>query len=244
MKMKIESGAVNIKQNLRRIKEQVALAARRVGRNPEAIKLIAVTKTVSEEQIRQAVAAGITAVGENRVQEMLTKQPLLPPGLEWHLIGHLQTNKIRYIIGKVYLIHSLDSWRLALAINQWAVKKNVKVEVLVQVNVAGETTKQGLVPNEVVNFIQELATLPGLRVRGLMTIAPEVNDPEEARPVFRELRFLAGRLQQVAPAVAMDYLSMGMSNDYVVAVEEGANMLRLGTAVFGSRESKKGGSYG
>jgi len=242
--MKIESGAVNIKQNLRRIKEQVALAARRVGRNPEAIKLIAVTKTVSEEQIRQAVAAGITAVGENRVQEMLTKQPLLPPGLEWHLIGHLQTNKIRYIIGKVYLIHSLDSWRLALAINQWAVKKNVKVEVLVQVNVAGETTKQGLVPNEVVNFIQELATLPGLRVRGLMTIAPEVNDPEEARPVFRELRFLAGRLQQVAPAVAMDYLSMGMSNDYVVAVEEGANMLRLGTAVFGSRESKKGGSYG
>jgi len=164
--MKIESGAVNIKQNLRRIKEQVALAARRVGRNPEAIKLIAVTKTVSEEQIRQAVAAGITAVGENRVQEMLTKQPLLPPGLEWHLIGHLQTNKIRYIIGKVYLIHSLDSWRLALAINQWAVKKNVKVEVLVQVNVAGETTKQGLVPNEVVNFIQELATLPGLRVRG------------------------------------------------------------------------------
>ncbi|HAP94018.1 MAG TPA: YggS family pyridoxal phosphate-dependent enzyme, partial [Desulfotomaculum sp.] len=221
--MKIESGAVNIKQNLRRIKEQVALAARRVGRNPEAIKLIAVTKTVSEEQIRQAVAAGITAVGENRVQEMLTKQPLLPPGLEWHLIGHLQTNKIRYIIGKVYLIHSLDSWRLALAINQWAVKKNVKVEVLVQVNVAGETTKQGLVPNEVVNFIQELATLPGLRVRGLMTIAPEVNDPEEARPVFRELRFLAGRLQQVAPAVAMDYLSMGMSNDYVVAVEEGAN---------------------
>jgi hypothetical protein len=244
MKMKIESGAVNIKQNLRRIKEQVALAARRVGRNPEAIKLIAVTKTVSEEQIRQAVAAGITAVGENRVQEMLTKQPLLPPGLEWHLIGHLQTNKIRYIIGKVYLIHSLDSWRLALAINQWAVKKNVKVEVLVQVNVAGETTKQGLVPNEVVNFIQELATLPGLRVRGLMTIAPEVNDPEEARPVFRELRFLAGRLQQVAPAVAMDYLSMGMSNDYVVAVEEGSNMLRLGTAVFGSRESKKGGSYG
>jgi len=242
--MEIESGAVNIEQNLRRIREQVALAAKRVGRNPEAIKLIAVTKTVSEEQVLQAVAAGINAVGENRVQEMLAKQPLLPPGLEWHLIGHLQTNKVRYIIGKVYLIHSLDSWRLALAINQWAVKKNVKVEVLVQVNIAGEITKQGLAPNEVVGFMQELATLPGLRVRGLMTIAPEVNDPEEARPVFRKLRFLAGRLQQVAPAVAMDYLSMGMSNDYVVAVEEGANMLRLGTAVFGSRESKKGGSYG
>lgn len=242
----MESGRslLSIGENLCRIREQVALAAKRVGRNPETVKLIAVTKTVSEEQIRQAVAAGITAVGENRVQEMLAKQPLLTPGLEWHLIGHLQTNKVRYIIGKVYLLHSLDSWRLAVAINQRAVKKNVRMEVLVQVNVAGETTKQGLATNEVMDFMQELTTLPGLKVRGLMTIAPEVNDPEEARPVFRELRFLAGHLQQVVPEVAMDYLSMGMSNDYVVAVEEGANMLRLGTAIFGARESRKGGSYG
>lgn len=229
---------LGIMKNWISVREKISTAARHAGRDPGKIKIVAVTKTHPVEQIRKAIEVGLTTFGENRVQEMAAKQPLLPENLEWHLIGHLQTNKVKYIIGKVHLIHSLDSWRLANEISRWALKKNVRVNVLVQVNIAGESTKYGLIPGEVADFISEIGGLQGLNVCGLMTVAPEVSDPEEVRFVFRELRLLAEGLQGMQ-SVSMDYLSMGMSNDYVVAVEEGSNMLRLGTAVFGNRKNKK-----
>ncbi|MEW6274667.1 MAG: YggS family pyridoxal phosphate-dependent enzyme [Bacillota bacterium] len=230
---------MGVQENIREVKEKIALAAGRAGRSPRDIKLVAVTKGVCGERILEALAAGINAFGENRVQEMLAKQALLPAGTEWHFIGHLQTNKVKYIINTTSLIHSLDSWRLAQTINRLAEKAQKKVAVLVQVNVAGEKTKYGLPPAEVMEFLREASALPWLKIRGLMTIAPAVANPEEARPVFRELRFLYERARALLPRAEIDYLSMGMTNDYLVAVEEGANILRLGTAIFGAR--KKGG---
>ncbi len=226
---------MSIRENLQQVKEKIALAAARAGRSAREIKLVAVTKTVPAERIKEAFAAGVRAFGENRVQEMLAKQPLLPAEIEWHFIGHLQTNKVKYMINRVSLIHSLDSWRLAQTIDRLAGKEGAKVEVLVQVNVSGEKTKHGLHPSEVIDFLQAVSALPGLRVRGLMTIAPEVDDPEEVRPVFRKLRFLFERARDLLPGAGIDYLSMGMTGDYLVAVEEGANIVRLGTAIFGRR---------
>ncbi len=228
--------SLTIGENLRKVKEKIELAARKAGRDPASIKLIAVTKTVPADLIKHAVKAGVTSLGENKAQEMLSKQPLLPPDLEWHFIGRLQTNKVKSVVGKVSLIHSLDSWKLALAINDFALKTDRQVMVLVQVNVAGEASKQGLATAEAGGFVKEAADLKGLKIQGLMTIAPETANPEHVRPVFRDLRLLAGRLKNNLPGVDLKYLSMGMSSDYVVAVEEGANMLRLGTAIFGPRE--------
>ncbi|HAU31711.1 MAG TPA: YggS family pyridoxal phosphate-dependent enzyme [Desulfotomaculum sp.] len=227
---------MTIYENLRIVKEKIEHAARKAGRAPASVKLIAVTKTVPADIIKHAVAAGVTALGENKAQEMLFKQPLLPPDLEWHFIGRLQSNKVKSVIGKVSLIHSLDSWKLALTINDFALKTGRQVIVLVQVNISGETSKQGLPPAQAADFIKEVITLKGIKIRGLMTIAPETADPEEVRPVFRDLRLLAGRLKNIFPGVDLEYLSMGMSSDFVVAVEEGSNMLRLGTAIFGPRK--------
>lgn len=227
--------SLTIGENLRKVKEKIELAARKAGRDPASVKLIAVTKTVSADVIEHAVRAGVTALGENKAQEMLFKQPLLPPDLEWHFIGRLQTNKVKHVIGRVSLIHSLDSWKLALAINDFALKTDRQVMVLVQVNIAGEASKQGLRPAEAIDFVKEVITLKGLKINGLMTIAPESANPEEVRPVFRDLRLLAGQLKNNLPGIELEYLSMGMSSDFVVAVEEGANMLRLGTAIFGPR---------
>ena len=227
---------MTIGENLREVKEKIELAARKTGRDPASVKLIAITKTVSADVIKHAVRAGVTVLGENKAQEMLLKQPLLPPDLEWHFIGHLQSNKVKSVVGKVSLIHSLDSWKLALAINDFALKTDRQVAVLVQVNIAKEASKQGLSPVETTDFVKEVITLKGLRIRGLMTIAPETVNPEQVRPVFRDLRFLAGRIKNNLPGVDLEYLSMGMSSDFVVAVEEGANMLRLGTAIFGPRK--------
>jgi len=228
--------SLTIYENLRIVKEKIEHAARKAGRAPASVKLIAVTKTVPADIIKHAVAAGVTALGENKAQEMLFKQPLLPPDLEWHFIGRLQSNKVKSVIGKVSLIHSLDSWKLALTINDFALKTGRQVIVLVQVNISGETSKQGLPPAQAADFIKEVITLKGIKIRGLMTIAPETADPEEVRPVFRDLRLLAGRLKNIFPGVDLEYLSMGMSSDFVVAVEEGSNMLRLGTAIFGPRK--------
>lgn len=227
---------MDIKGNIAEVRQEIAAAAARSGRSDSVIKIIAVTKTISVDKIKLALEGGIGALGENRVQEMTSKIPDLPESVEWHLIGHLQSNKVKYIAGRVGMIHSLDSLSLAGEIDRQGKRLGRRVPVLVQVNVAGETTKFGLAPGEVTDFITELSGYTGLAVSGLMTVAPYVTDPEEVRPVFRELGELSGRLKKMdIPGIRMDYLSMGMSNDYKVAVEEGANLLRIGSRIFGER---------
>lgn len=228
--------SISVKENLARLREEVFAAAVKAGRNPADIKIIAVTKNISVERISEAVREGAADLGENRVQELLAKQPFFGARVRWHLIGHLQTNKVKAVVGRINLIHSLDSWHLAGEIDRRSREAGVVTEALVQVNVSGEKTKYGLSPEEAPDFIGQAALdLPGLSVRGLMTIAPLVDDPEEVRPVFRELRNLFGRIRKKIPSVPMEYLSMGMTNDYRVAVEEGSNILRVGTAIFGAR---------
>jgi pyridoxal phosphate enzyme (YggS family) len=220
--------------NLNRVRRQIAATALRAGRDPAQVKLVAVTKTVPVEIIREMLTLGLDSLGENRAQELLSKYKELPPGVEWHFIGRLQTNKVKKIIDKVSLIHSLDRWSLALEISRAACEKGLTARVLVQVNASGEKTKSGLHLQEVEEFVTEASRLPGLEICGLMTIAPWTENPEDVRPVFRQVRNLSLRLQHNLKA-RMDCLSMGMSGDYEVALEEGANVLRIGTAIFGRR---------
>jgi pyridoxal phosphate enzyme (YggS family) len=224
---------VNFQENLGRIRKRINAAALRASRDPGEIKLVAVTKKITIEVIKEALALGITSLGENRVQELLIKYPQLGPDIEWHFVGHLQTNKVKKIIGKVSLIHSLDSWPLAVAVSRTACEAGIVSRALMQVNVAGEETKYGLSPEEAEDFAIEAAGLPGLELCGLMAIAPECEDPEEVRYVFRQTRELAKELKDNIHGINMDLLSMGMTGDYEVAVEEGSNILRLGTALFG-----------
>lgn len=232
----------SIRANLAAVRSRIAAAAARSGRHPEAIRLVAVTKGVAAPVVSLAIEAGLTDLGENRVQEALAKQGKLGggrPGVRWHLIGHLQTNKVNRAVEAFTLIHSVDSSRLCRAVAAAAGRRGgavSPVEVLVQVNVAGEAAKFGVPVAEAEGLVRLAASLPELRVRGLMTIAPLVDDPEEVRPVFRALAGLAARLERLGlPGVTMDFLSMGMSQDFEVAVEEGANLIRVGTAIFGPR---------
>lgn len=227
---------VDISRKIEEVRRNVAAAAYRVGREPSEIGIVAVTKSVEVPLLPQVIAAGVRDLGENRAQELIRKYRALTGHGEvaWHFIGHLQRNKVRAILDKVILVHSLDRWALAIELDRQASRWGKPVRVLVQVNVAGEPTKFGLRVEEVRDFVLEAAKMPGLRIEGLMTVAPQVSDPEEVRPVFRRLRELAARLAGI-PGATMRYLSMGMSQDYVVAVEEGANLLRIGTAIFGRR---------
>jgi pyridoxal phosphate enzyme (YggS family) len=226
---------VSFQENFELVRNRINAASLRAGRDPGGIKLVAVTKKIPVEIIKEALALGVTCLGENKVQEFLIKQPQLGPDIEWHFIGHLQSNKVKKIIGKVSLIHSLDSWPLAVALSRAACEAGIVARVLIQVNVAGEETKYGLPPGEVGEFAREAGALPGLELRGLMTIAPECEDPEEIRYVFRQASELSRALRENIHGIKMDILSMGMSGDYEVALEEGANILRLGTALFGRR---------
>ncbi len=228
----MKEAEVDIAGNIKRVRERIEAAARRAGRNPGEIKVIAVTKSVEPRTIEQAVGCGLTALGENRVQELLAKIPHLPDGIEWHFIGRLQTNKVKKLIGRVSLIHSLDRWSLAEVINKEAGRSGLRVRVLVQVNVSGESTKAGITPAEVEDFAGEAAKLPGVLVCGLMTIAPI---GEDARPYFKQLKEIFERLKGRIPGGKIEYLSMGMSADFEVAVEEGANLLRIGSAIFGPK---------
>jgi len=219
------------------VRDKVSQAALKVGRNPEDIQIIAVTKTVDIPQMEEAIAAGITAVGENRVQEITKKYPLLKEKVDWHLIGHLQTNKVKYIIDKVKMIHSLDRFSLVKEISKRAQQQGIVMPVLVQVNVAEEESKFGLKVEEVIPFLKDIVGIKGLKILGLMTMAPFVEDAEEVRYVFRDLRNLAEKItKQAIPGVEMKHLSMGMTNDYEVAVEEGATLIRVGTGIFGQRK--------
>ncbi len=225
-----------ISRNLKEIHQRLHNAAMRAGRDPSAVRLVAVTKTVGLDRLREAVAAGQTLFGENYVQEAKAKIAALGPGLTWHFIGHLQSNKARAAVELFDLIHSVDRLRLALALEQAALRLGKVQNILLQVNLAGEESKSGTPPEGAEHLLSEISKLSNLRVLGLMTMPPWFPDPEEARPYFRALRELRDRLRRL-PSVDGDLaeLSMGMTGDFEVAVAEGATLVRIGTAIFGQR---------
>lgn len=230
----------SLADRLARVRQTVAEAALRSGRRPEDVLIIGVTKTVPLVLIEEAWAAGLQHFGENRVQEAeekITAWRAAHPERQatWHLIGHLQTNKARAAVSLFDTIQSIDSLRVAEAVSRRAVQAGRTVPVLLEVNVGGEPTKYGFHPDAVIAAAGQVARLPGLRIVGLMTVAPLVADPEAVRPVFRRLRELRDTLQIHYPSIPWQHLSMGMTNDYVVAIEEGATMVRLGRAIFGER---------
>ena len=226
-----------IKRNLHNIMLRARAAAEKSGRSLEDIKIIAVTKTVDVDRINSVYEYGLRDMGENRVQELLEKYDRLPSDIKWHIIGHLQTNKVKYIVDKVQMIHSVDSLELAKEIDTRAARHQRKVDILLQVNVSGEETKFGISPDKVNEYISVLSGMENIALKGLMTIAPYAQDPQDVRPVFRNLYNIYIDIKSKRyDNVSMDYLSMGMSNDFEVAIEEGANVVRIGTSIFGKRD--------
>ena len=226
-----------INTNLDLVNKKIEEACRRVGRQSSEVTLIAVSKTKPTALIEEAIAYGQNEFGENKVQELVNKFAELPQTIHWHMIGHLQRNKVKYIVDKVALIHSVDSLRLAEAISKEAVKQGACVPILIEVNVACEDSKFGATCEEVMELTTAIAKLPGINIRGLMTIAPFVTNPEENRLVFRKLKQLSVDIKaKNINNVNVDVLSMGMTGDYEVAIEEGATMVRVGTGIFGGRE--------
>ena len=225
-----------LKENLTQVEEKIDAACRRAGRDRSEVTLIAVSKTKPVSTLKEAYDLGVRVFGENKVQELVEKYEALPEDIHWHLIGHLQRNKVKYIIDKVDLIHSVDSVRLAETIEKEAAKHGLTANILLEVNVAEEESKFGLKVNEVEQVVDEIAKFSHIKVCGLMTIAPFVENPEENRPYFRCLRNLSVDIgAKKVDNVTMSILSMGMTNDYEVAVEEGATMVRVGTGLFGAR---------
>lgn len=226
-----------IRERLEKVQNSISEAVKASGRDEKDVTLIAVSKTKPVEMIKEVYDAGIRDFGENKVQEIIDKYPKLPSDIRWHLIGHLQTNKVKYIIDKVCMIHSVDSLKLAQEISRQAIKHNVTADILIEVNVAGEDTKFGVKPEDTLSLCEEISALANVRIRGLMTVAPFVDDPEENRAVFCTLRQLFVDIDaKNIDNVCMDCLSMGMSNDYTVAIEEGATFVRVGTSIFGQRD--------
>ena len=229
-----------IKEQLEKVNEQIAHSAIEANRKAEDVLLIAVSKTYPVEAIEEAIAAGCNDFGENHVQELCQKIESINTPVKWHLIGHLQTNKVKYIIGKTELIHSLDSLRLAEEIEKQSAKKGIITRVLVEVNVAEEASKYGFKIEEVIEVMKQLNEMSHIKVEGLMTVAPFVENPEENRTIFRELYRLSVDIQkQKFDNISTNILSMGMSNDYKIAIEEGATMVRVGSAIFGNRDYSK-----
>lgn len=222
--------------NLKEVQKNIEISVKKGDRNPEDVTLIAVSKTKPVEMLKELYDNGIRDFGENYVQELAGKMEVLPDDIRWHMIGHLQTNKIKYIIDKVYMIHSVDSVHLAQAIGKEAVKRNLKVKILLEVNVAREDTKFGFTPDNLLENYKEIIKIEGIEVLGLMTSAPYVEDPEENRQYFVQLKALMVDLQNKGMYNNSRYfLSMGMTCDYTVAIEEGAGFVRVGTAIFGAR---------
>ena len=228
---------MDIADNIVRVQERIAAACGRAGRRPEEVKLVAVSKTVSPERIRQAYDGGLRDFGENRVQEASAKRPPLADlDATWHLVGHLQTNKVRHARELFQYIHSVDSLRLAEKLDNAAAPGRARLPVLLEVNLGEEPSKSGARGGEVLQLAEGVGLLPTLELRGLMVIPPLFEDPEQARPFFRRLRELAAMIQsRKLPGVSMGELSMGMSHDFEVAIEEGATLVRIGTAIFGPR---------
>jgi pyridoxal phosphate enzyme (YggS family) len=242
-----------IATNIANVRAQIVAAAERVGRHADEVTLVAVSKTKPLEMIQAAYRAGLRDFGENRVQEVLTKQEAFSPSdLHWHMIGHVQTNKVKKAFSRFSYIHSIDSLHVAQALQLAAERRlaegaeheeqierlSVRQPILLQVNIAGEASKEGMSPDEVPALARQIAALSHLEIRGLMTIAPLVSDPEQVRPVFRRLRELRDTLRQQLPECNWQHLSMGMTDDYPVAIEEGATIVRIGRAIFGERNRK------
>ncbi|HSB34605.1 MAG TPA: YggS family pyridoxal phosphate-dependent enzyme [Nitrospirota bacterium] len=227
---------MSIADNLRTVRDRIAAAARRAGRDPSSVRLVVVTKTVDTGRVREAAAAGATILGENRVQEAKEKIELLGPMASWHLIGRLQSNKAKYAVRLFDLIHSVDSIGLATELDRQAAKVGKVQDVLVEVSIAGEAAKAGVSAADTAGLVREAAKLDHIAIKGLMTMPPFSENPEDARPYFRRLRELSSAIAaENIPKVSMQELSMGMSGDFEVAVEEGATLVRVGTAIFGMR---------
>ncbi len=231
---------MTLKKNIEHVLSRIKHAATISNRKLCDIELVAVTKTIDADIIKEAINHGILHIGESRVQELLRKHEQIGDVVKWHLIGHLQRNKVKYIIDKVDIIHSLDSYRLAKEINKRARNINRTVKCLLQVNISGEKTKYGINSEDVERILKEIASLDNVKIIGLMTIAPHVDDKEQIRQCFRELKNIFNQMAKIdLPNVEMKYLSMGMSNDFEIAIQEGANFIRVGTAIFGERDYSK-----
>lgn len=230
-----------IRENIKHVQKQIEEACVKSGRTVEDVTLIAVSKTKPVELLQEAYEAGVRDFGENKVQELIDKIPQLPSDIRWHMIGHLQRNKVKYIVDKVYLIHSVDSLRLAEEISKEACKHGITANILVEVNVAGEESKFGTTLQDATQLVGDILKLPGICIKGLMTIAPFVEDAEENRIFFRKLKQLSVDImgKNIDNRNMESVLSMGMTGDYTVAVEEGATYVRVGTGIFGDRSYKK-----
>jgi hypothetical protein len=225
-----------IRENIDSVEKMVEDSCRRAGRNRDEVLLVAVSKTKPLSMLQEAYEAGIRDFGENKVQELMDKIPSMPEDVRWHMIGHLQTNKVKYLVGRVAMIHSVDSLHLAEEISRQGVKQNVTVDILVEVNVAGEESKYGVTMEEAPALVEQIAALPNIHVRGLMTIAPFTEIPEENRIFFQKLKQLSIDIEQKSiDNVSMSVLSMGMTGDYCTAIEEGSTCVRVGTGIFGER---------
>lgn len=225
---------MSIRENLERIEEKIRVKSELVGRDPQEITLVAVTKTVQADRIEEAIAAGVNIIGESRIQEAKEKYEKVEKRVIWHLVGHLQRNKAKDAVKIFDLIHSVDSAKLAKEIDKQARKVGKIQKILVEVNVSGEESKYGLSSEEVITFLKEVSGLPNIKVKGLMTMAPLYENPEDCRPYFRKLKELVEEVKaENIKDAEMVYLSMGMSNDFEVAIEEGSNMVRIGRAIFG-----------
>ena len=229
-----------IRTNIEAVEERICSACKRAGRDRSEVRLICVTKTKPVEMLQEAYDAGQRDFGENKVQEICRKKPDLPSDIRWHMIGHLQRNKVRQLIGQTAMIHSVDSLRLAETISAEAVKAGIRIPVLIEVNMAGEESKFGLAKEDVEELVRAAAALEGIQISGLMTIAPYTEDPETNRPYFAGLRELAVDIgQKCIDNVSMSVLSMGMTGDFEVAIEEGATHIRVGTGIFGERIARE-----
>lgn len=225
-----------LKENLEQVQKNINAACEKAGRSTDEVTLIAVSKTKPVEMLQEIYDQGIREFGENKVQEMCSKMDVLPSDIRWNMIGHLQTNKVKYIVGKTSLIHSVDSLHLAKEIQKQAVKNDVFCDILVEVNIAGEETKFGTSRDEAIALVEEIAKLDHIHIKGLMTIAPFVDDPEDNREYFKAIKQLSVDIaNKNIDNVSMNVLSMGMTGDYPVAIEEGATMVRVGTGIFGAR---------
>lgn len=229
-----------VKENLNKVEQNIKAACEKAGRSRDSVKLIAVSKTKPVEMLKEVYDEGVFDFGENKVQEIVAKRDNMPSDVKWHMIGHLQRNKVKYIIEDVELIHSVDSYRLAEEINIQAKKVNRIVPILIEVNVAGEDSKFGIRADETLQLVEEIAPLENVRIKGLMTIAPYVEDAEDNRKWFKTLRQMSVDIaSKNIDNVSMSELSMGMTGDYTVAIEEGATLVRVGTGIFGARNYNK-----
>ena len=229
-----------LKENLANVEKNIEQACKNAGLSRDEVTLIAVSKTKPVEMLQEIYDENIRDFGENKVQELCSKMEQLPSDIRWHMIGHLQRNKVKYIVGKVELIHSVDTYRLAEEINIQAKKQNVIVPILVEVNIAHEESKFGISAEDAILLVEEISKLENIRIKGLMTIAPYVENPEDNRLYFRKIKQLSVDItNKNIDNVFMEILSMGMTGDYMVAIKEGATMVRVGTGIFGERNYKQ-----